>query len=323
MENQPNTITKSSPRDVFMYLLATILLYFCAWSVINLLLEYMNVAFPDPLNPLYNAGDSIRWGLALLIIMFPVYFWVSRFLHRDIVREPGKSDIKIRKWLLYFTLFVAALLIIGDLVALIYNFLQGEITTRFLLKVIFVLAVAAAVFWYYLYDLRKVPGTFSKQAKMFVWGVCIALVAVVVAGFFVAGSPFTQRLVRFDQQKVNDLQTLQSQIVSYWQQKNMLPPTLGNLQDSISGFVPPVDPQSGAPYEYVVTASTSFQLCAQFNLPSTAGQIGATRTTPVGAPYPYGSIEASPNAIQTWDHATGRQCFDRAIDPQLYKPITK
>src|SRR5581483_4288834 len=130
--------------------------------VINLLLDYMNVAFPDPLNLYYSAGDSIRWSLALLIIMFPVYFWVSRFLHKDIANEPGKSEIRIRKWLLYFTLFVSALLIIGDLVALIYNFLQGEITARFILKVIFVLAVAAAVFWYYLYDLRKQPGTFSK-----------------------------------------------------------------------------------------------------------------------------------------------------------------
>jgi len=316
MEQNQTTIPKSSPRDVFMYLLGTILLYFCAWSVINLLLEYMNVAFPDPLNPFYNAGDSIRWALAFLIIMFPVYFWVSRFLHKDIVREPGKSDIKIRKWLLYFTLFVAALLIIGDLVALIYNFLQGEITVRFVLKVVFVLAVAAAVFWYYLYDLRKVPGTFSRQAKVFVWSVIVALVAVVVAGFFVAGSPFTQRLVRFDTQKVNDLQALQSQIVNYWQQKYKLPARLGDLADSISGFTPPTDPQSGAAYEYIMTASTSFQLCAQFNLPSTAAEVGAARSVPV-APYPYGTAGGNEN----WDHGQGRTCFTRTIDPQLYKPI--
>jgi hypothetical protein len=314
MDNQ-TTIQKSSPRDVFMYLLTTILLYFCVYSVINLLLEYMNVAFPDPLNPYYDAGNSIRWSLAFLIIMYPVYFWVSRFLHKDIVKEPGKSDIKIRKWLLYFTLFVAALLIIGDLVALIYNFLQGEITARFLLKVFFVLAVAVAVFWYYLYDLRKVPGTFSGKAKAFVWAVCIALLAVVVIGFFVAGSPFQQRLVRFDTQKVNDLQTLQGQIVNYWQQKIKLPNTLGDLQDSISGFTPPVDPQSGAAYEYMIAASTSFELCAQFNLPASVSQVA--KSVPV-APYPYG---ISTGGNENWDHGTGRVCFSRTIDPQLYKPV--
>ncbi|MDE2019489.1 MAG: hypothetical protein KGJ13_04025 [Patescibacteria group bacterium] len=310
-------IQKSSPRDVFMYLLATILLFFCAWSVINLSLEYMNVAFPDPLNPLYNAGDAIRWSLALLIIMFPVYFWVVRFLNRDITKEPAKSEIRIRKWLLYFTLFIAALLIIGDLVALIYNFLQGEITPRFLLKVAFVLAVAAAVFWYYLYDLRKAPGTFSRQAKLFVWGVLIALLAVVVAGFFIAGSPFTQRSIRFDGQKVNDLQSLQYQIVNYWQQKGKLPATLSDLNDSISGFAAPVDPQTGVAYEYITTASTSFQLCANFNLPSAAGQSGGgIRTAPIG-PYPYGGDAANNN----WDHGAGRQCFSRSIDPQMYKPV--
>ena len=76
-----------------MYLLATITLYFSAWSVINLLLEYINVGFPDPLNPYYNAGDSIRWSLALLIIIFPVYFFVTRFLGKDIARFHIAHDI--------------------------------------------------------------------------------------------------------------------------------------------------------------------------------------------------------------------------------------
>src|SRR3989338_9483782 len=154
---------KSSPRDVFMYLFATIALYLSAWSVINLLIQYISIAFPDPLNSYYQPGSSIRWIMAWLIIIFPAYFWVSRCLHRDLVAQPGKSELRIRKWLLYFTLFLAALLIIGDLVALIYNFLQGEITMRFLLKVFSVIVVAAGVFGYYLYDLRREPGIFSSK----------------------------------------------------------------------------------------------------------------------------------------------------------------
>jgi Domain of unknown function (DUF5671) len=298
-----------------MYLLATITLYFSAYSVIDLLLDYINVGFPDPLNLYYNAGDAIRWSLALLIIIFPVYFLVSRFLHRDIVKDNGKSEIKIRKWLLYLTLFLAALLIIGDLVALIYSFLQGELTVRFFLKVLSVLAVGAAVFWYYLYDLRKVPGTFSSQAKIFLWTLISFLVAIIVVGIVIAGSPFTQRLTRFDTQKVNDLQTLQSQIVSYWQQKSKLPATLNDLRDSISGFAPPVDSQTGVAYEYATTGPLSFQLCAQFNLSSMGAQRGISAPM---VPAPYGAGVSGIN--DNWDHAAGRQCFSRTIDPQLYKP---
>ncbi len=316
-----NQIKKSSPWDVFMYLLATITLYFSVYSVINLLFEYINVRFPDALNPYYNGGASIRWSLALLVIIFPVYFWVSRVLYKDVARDSGKREIRVRKWLLYLTLFLAALLIIGDLVALIYNFLQGEITMRFLFKVLSVLVVAAGVFGYYLYDLRREPGIFSSKAKIFVWSIVAAVAVVVVTGFFVAGSPFKQRLVRFDNQRVSDLQTIQSQIVYYWQQKNQLPNVLDDLRDSISGFVPPQDPQSGAAYRYNVTGKLSFELCAEFNLPSAAGRIGPSAPTKAMPPAPYGY----PGASETWDHSAGSQCFSRSIDPQLYppKPLSK
>lgn len=294
-----------------MYLLATITLYFSVWSVISLLFDYTNIAFPDPLNPYYDAGGSIRWELALLVIIFPVYFWLSRFLRGELVKEPAKSEIKVRKWLLYLTLFVAALLIIGDLVALIYNFLGGELTMRFLLKILSVLAVAAGVFWYYLYDLRNGGVALSSRAKFTALSIAAAVVVIAVAGFFVAGSPFRQRLVRFDGQKVNDLQVLQSQIVNYWIQKGVLPTTLGDLRDTISGFIPPTDPQSGSSYGYKATAKLSFELCADFNLTSAEAQIGPSRAIPT----PIGKGDIS----ESWDHEIGNQCFSRTIDPELYR----
>ncbi|MEK7085265.1 MAG: DUF5671 domain-containing protein, partial [Patescibacteria group bacterium] len=64
-------------------------------------------------------------------------------------------NLRIRKWLVYFTLFAASLFIIGDLIALIYNFLQGELTVRFFLKILTVFFVAGSVFWYYFMDIRK------------------------------------------------------------------------------------------------------------------------------------------------------------------------
>lgn len=301
-----------------MYLLATITLYFSVYSVISLLFEYINVGFPDALNPYYDAGNSIRWSLALLIIIFPVYFWVSRALYKDTAIDSGKREIRVRKWLLYLTLFLAALLIIGDLVVLIYSFLQGEITMRFLLKVFSVLIAAAGVFCYYLHDLRREPGIFSSKAKMLVWSAIVAVAVIAVAGFFVAGSPFKQRLVRFDAQKVSDLEILQGQIVNYWMQKNRLPNVLDDLRDSISGFVPPKDPQSGAAYRYNATGKLSFELCAEFNLSSAASRIGASAPIKAMSPVPFGYGGRGTN--EAWDHSAGSQCFSRSIDPQLYRP---
>jgi amino acid transporter len=208
---------------------------------------------------------------------------------------------------LYLTLFAAAILIIGDLVALLYNFLEGELTTRFALKIVAVLVVAAAIFWYYLYDLRRKPGEFSDKAKWFAWGITGFIALVVVYGFFVAGSPFKQRLVRFDSQRISDLQSLKYQVVGYWQAKDRLPASLDDLKDSISGFVPPRDPQNGAPYEYRETGKLSFELCAGFNLASAESRLSSPKFAE-----PVGQTE------EIWDHGAGRACFSRVIDPDIY-----
>jgi len=299
-----------------MYLLATGTLYFNIYAVLNILFGLISHFFPDPLMNYYSPEAEVRWPLALLVVIFPVYVWVSRFLTKDIFANPEKIGLRVRKWLLYLTVFLAVILLIGDLVTLIYSFLQGDLTMPFILKVISVFAVGATVFWYYLYDLRRPAGEFSKTAKIFAWAASFAVLLVVVGGFFVAGSPFRQRLVRFDDQKISNLQDIQWRVVNYWQQKNKLPVTPEDLRDDISGYVPPLDPQSGASYEYRATGNLSFELCAQFNL--TSNDSSAYPKTSVARPAPIG-VPGAGN--ESWSHDVGRQCFSRTIDPELYKPV--
>lgn len=99
--------------------------------------------------------QAIRWSVASLIIAFPIFLYVSRLLSRAVRRDPSKRASKVRKWLTYMTLFIAAGVIIGDLIALVYNFLAGELTLRFLLKVLTVGTIAGTIFGYYLWDLRQ------------------------------------------------------------------------------------------------------------------------------------------------------------------------
>ncbi len=290
-----------------MHLLNTITLYISAFSFLNLVFDYINFAFPDKLNPYYDPGSSIRWTLSLFIIIFGVFVWTSRFIEKDLVNNPAKNELKIRRWLIYLTVFLAALLLIGDLVALIYNFMNGDLTAPFILKVLSVLALGGVVFWYYIYDLKKIPGDFSPKARFVIWGSIIAALAVIVYGFYIAGSPFKQRQVRFDSQRVSDLQTIQSQTVYYWQQKGKLPQSLGDLVDSISGFTPPADPDTNQSYEYKTTGNLSFELCADFSLPSDESKTYAQRYA-----IPAGSKD-------NWEHSAGHVCFSRSIDPELYR----
>jgi hypothetical protein len=158
-ENLKPTVKKAEPKDFFLHLLAIVALYTAAGSFTALIFQYINLAFPDQLQGdyYYRAGamNTIRFSISSLIIFFPVYLFTTRFLNRNYEARPEKRGLKIRKWLVYFTLFVAALVIIGDLVALINSFLGGELTARFLLKVVVVLFVAGSVFTYYFWDLKK------------------------------------------------------------------------------------------------------------------------------------------------------------------------
>jgi hypothetical protein len=157
----------------------------------------------------------------------------------------------------------------------------------------------------------KLPQTFAIIA-------IILVVVAIVSGFIVMGSPQTQRLMRYDTQKTSDLQQIQWQIVNYWQQKRMLPENLSALNDPISSFMAPTDPQSGESYEYRKVSDLSFELCTEFNRESHDLARGADKSSLV-YPMPYGYDEGSNN----WQHGVGRTCFERTIDPDLYPPAAK
>lgn len=306
--------TKSSPRDVFLHLLGIVTLYISAVSFGTLLFQYVNRFFPDALVDMYSSpSGSIRWAIASLLIVFPVYVWLSWFLQRDVVAYPEKRELKVRKWLLYFTLFLAAIVIIIDLVVLIYNFLGGELSMRFVLKILSVLFIAAAVFGYYLWNLRSNEmASRNPRMRFFVWGVLLIVAAATIGGFFLVGSPFAERLRRFDDERASGLQTLQSQIIYYWQRKNILPQSLDDLRDPLSGFVPPVDPETQESYEYRATGTLKFELCAAFKTAS--NQTAELRGHPPVQAYPGGKP-----GQDSWSHEAGRTCFERTIDPELYQ----
>ncbi|MEE8592637.1 MAG: DUF5671 domain-containing protein, partial [Candidatus Bipolaricaulota bacterium] len=150
-----------SAREAFMYLVLFTTLYLTTFNLGRLIFQFANLAFPDPA-AMHDFADSareaIRFSVASLVIAFPIFLYLSLLIGRSIKRDPSKRASKVRKWLTYMTLFVAAAVIIGDLTALVYNFLGGELSLRFALKVLTVAAIAGGIFGYYLWDLRKEEG---------------------------------------------------------------------------------------------------------------------------------------------------------------------
>jgi Domain of unknown function (DUF5671) len=160
-ESFPVPVPKPRPslsaREAFLYLVMFSTLYYGAWNLGSLLFTFINRAFPDPLEPNYISyyWDEQRWSTAAVIITFPVFFFMARYIGREIERNPLKRLSPVRRWLTYITLFVSAAALLGDTTTLIYNLLGGDLTIRFVLKVLVVAAIAGSGFAYYLLDLRK------------------------------------------------------------------------------------------------------------------------------------------------------------------------
>jgi hypothetical protein len=111
---------------------------------------------PDPLQAAGTspASIAIRWPVSMLIVAFPVFAVMARLVARATRLDPTKRASRIRRRLIYIVLFVASLVLIGDLTTLVYYFLGGEVTLRFLLKVLTVGLIAGAVFFSYYLHLR-------------------------------------------------------------------------------------------------------------------------------------------------------------------------
>jgi hypothetical protein len=152
----PKPRAQLSARDAFLYLLMFGTLYVCAFQFGNLLFDFINLAFPDELRPFeaQRAESSIRWATASLIIAFPLFLWLHTKMQREILRIPARRQSAVRRWLIYLTLLVAAAVIVGDSITLVYNLLSGELSTRFILKVLVVAAIAGAGFAYFLQLIR-------------------------------------------------------------------------------------------------------------------------------------------------------------------------
>jgi len=319
--NTPTPAPKSTPRDVFLYLLAIITLYLSVWRLIDLQFSYIDVLVPDALHNFYSSiYDDVRLSISMLIVVFPIYLGLTWFLRKDVIKNPEKHAIFARKFLLSFTLFLTALIMIGDLVTLINNFLNGELTLHFFLKVFTVLIVVGAVFAYYLWDLKRETPPHGKPSKLLAVLASVVVAASIVSAFFVIGTPAQQRLVQFDDTRLSHLQAIQSEIISYWNQKNKLPAKLGDLKNDITGFMPPVDPATQASYDYTVKGKLVFDLCADF---ATSSKYSPSRAVSYYAPYPASVYDPqSVYGSSNWDHEKGHVCFTRTIDPELFKTPT-
>lgn len=140
-----------SAREAFFYGIMFVALAMTAWHLVALLHNLIDHWVVDPLDE--NSGryalSSTRWSIAALIVFTPTFLVLNRRTVRATKADPGKRRSGVRKWFGYITLFLASISLLGDLMAVIYALLSGDLTLRFILKALVVAGVAGAIFAYF------------------------------------------------------------------------------------------------------------------------------------------------------------------------------
>lgn len=290
----------STARDVFLYLLVTITLAISTISLLTLLFQYINISFPDPLDWYSGVTSTARGAMAALIVAWPTLLLLSRTTNKELVEKTEKKDIWVRRWLLYLALFVASIAILVDLIVLLNGFLGGELTTRVGLKVLSVTGVAAVVFWYYNWELKRDPKEESKIPQITAAASSVFVVGWIIAGFFIIGTPAEQRDIRMDEERISDLQEISYAIDLHYSDEESLPEDLSSIKDRYFSIN---DPETNAPYEYRVIDENSYELCATFE----RGRIN-------------NEMRQRWEAGSEWDYTEGRNCFERDAE-DIYKPL--
>lgn len=147
-----------SARDAFLYLFSFAALGTWTIGLGSLMFTLIDHWIRDPLSNDFgyvSVQNQIAESLACLIVAFPVYLLVMGYILRRVEVHADKLDSPVRKWLTYLALLIAAGVVLGDLVAFLTHFLQGELTGRFVAKDAVVLVIAGGVFWYYMGAVQK------------------------------------------------------------------------------------------------------------------------------------------------------------------------
>ncbi len=296
---------KHTPKHFVIQLGALIALYVAITALIVLLFSIINLKFPDEVASYWesqSARDAIRTTMAILIVFFPTYLYLTRFSNQTRRKELSGEYTNTGRWLVYVSLLIAAGVLLANLVTLIIFFLNGEITTRFLWKVAALFLVVGAAFHYYVLDVR---GYFTKRVEkslMFGVGATVLVISSLMFGYQFIETPSEVRELRFDEQQVMDLQGMQSYVEQYYYRTNELPTDLATAYDRLPL---PEAPTGRASYTYEVTGERTYELCATFAADSQNRD----------------EFSFAPDPNYNWSHLAGEWCFERAVTPADVKPI--
>lgn len=297
------SVQNNSAKFAFFYMLSLVALIFMALSTGMIIFQIINKTIVDIALSFPGGFDSgaMKFAIAAVIITTPIYYLMMWQINKNLISGELNKDAGVRKWLTYLILFITSVVMIGWLIATILSFLDGELTTKFILKAITAIVISASIFSYYFYDIKRENVLAKDKVTNLFFYVSLGVVlASLVASFFFVESPKETRARKQDNAVLEQFSVIDNALNAYYYDNGRLPASLEELVKS-KGVYPLSedniqDPATKEKFKYSVKEKNLYELCATF-------QTSNKDKTDMAAYYYF----------DRWPHDAGVQCLSQKV----------
>lgn len=266
-------------KYAFYFLLSLVALLFVSISVGMIVFGIIDKSIIDALTASYSSyshDGQLKFGIAALLIATPIFYITANQINRGLKKGELDKESWIRRWLTYFILLVSSIVLLGVFISVILNFLNGELTSRSILKALAIFVIAGVIFSYYFFENRRENiSEKSLTIKLFFFGSLVLVLTAFVSAWFFVESPTNARNRRLDQNLINNISNIENAVNSYLSNKNQLPENLEQLKNDSNYYLREaalLDPETRRPIEYKKISSEEFELCANFRTDNTKNE---------------------------------------------------
>ena len=151
----PRPTLYASPRLTALNLFHFVVLYTAIFSTVSVLFTFLDYHLPNGLGRMAGAyystkpiGEEIRGYLSALLVSAPLVVVSYRLLYKA-MSKIGQYIPGIRLKLLNLTLLIASMVMLCNFIGLVYYFLSGELSLRFVIKVVILSSVCFGLYHYF------------------------------------------------------------------------------------------------------------------------------------------------------------------------------
>ncbi len=206
----PRPMRSSAARDALFYALLFVVFGMVVGSTLTLLFAQINLWLPEPEETQnYGRLSGLRWSMAALLVFVPVFWVLDRKDRQATAKDPARRHGTVRRWLSAIAMLCATITLLGDALFLIYSWLDGQITLRFLVKSATVAMMALVVLAYFR-ETRDLPvrGVPIPAA----WVLTASALLSLGLSFWLVGGPAQGQMEQRDRWRIADLRTLANDV---------------------------------------------------------------------------------------------------------------